>query len=469
MTSRRFRLGNEGSGDLLALRIGAPDAPVPVRALLISAAALAVPLLSPWYQPELAGEQLGVLLWLPSLVPAFLLTYYRGWRGASLALAVGMALLAFSQVALALRGGADPNWTVLLALIAALVGISLGIGWVGELLHRARREAENMALMDPLTGIANRRHLAVFIEAAFAAAERGGRAAIVLLDLDRFKELNGSHGHLAGDAVLRVFARILTQQTRRADLSARFGGDEFVTVLTGADVEEALAFVERVREALAAEPFPWGAVKLSAGVASYSRGLVSPDALLAEADRGLYQAKELGGDQAVVWEPEAKPEPALVAVAELEGAAVNGETPAAAASSPRSQRRRGRGRVLIVDDDTDALWMLAQQVTRLGFHVDLAHSGNTSLVSLRSRAPDIVLSDVVMPGMGGFALADRIAREHPGLPVILVSGYDHRALAEERRPQSVVGFLTKPVDLRELGVVLEHSLAGTPGGRTRRA
>ncbi len=472
MSARRFRMDEErAQGDILPpLHRGTPDAPVPLRALLLSAAALAVPLVSGWYAPELVDQQLGVLLWLPSLVPAFLLTYYRGWRGASVALAVGMAMLAFSQVALSIRGGGAPNWTVLLGLVAALVGISLGIGWVGELLHRARREAEGMALTDPLTGIANRRHLAVFMEAAFAAAERGGRAAIVLFDLDRFKELNQSHGHLAGDSALGVFARILTQQTRRADLSARFGGDEFVTVLTGADAEEALMFVDRVRHALAAEALPWGALTCSAGIASYSRGLVSPDALLAEADRGLYQAKEAGRDKAIVWRPEPKAEPTLLAVAGLEGDVVQNDevAPSPERDSDRG-RTTGRGRVLIVDDDTESLWLLAQQVTHLGFRVDAASNGNTALVAIRKRAPDIVLSDVVMPGMGGFALADRVAREHPGLPVVLVSGYDHRALSLERRPASVVGFLTKPVDLRELGVVLEEARAGTATGRRRRA
>jgi diguanylate cyclase (GGDEF)-like protein len=468
MSADHIRQAREEESPLL--RIGAPDAPVPMRALLISAAAMAVPLLSQWYAPPgMVDDEIGVLLWLPSLVPAFLLTYYRGWRGASIALVVGMAVLAFSQVGLVVRGAPMPSWPVLLSLVATLVGVSLGVGWVGELLHRARREAEGMALTDALTGIANRRHLTVFMEAAFAAAERGGRAAIVLFDLDRFKEVNATHGHLAGDSMLRVFARILTQETRRADLSARFGGDEFVTVLTGASAEEAMSFIWRVRRSLADESFPWGKVTLSAGVAEYNRGLVSPDALLAEADRGLYQAKELGRDRAVVWVPSPRAEPPLVAVPELEGRNVQPEAAPPPGAAVRDHGNLGRGRVLIVDDDTESLWMIAQQVTRLGFRVDAASNGNTALVAIHKRPPDIVLADVVMPGMGGFALADRIAREHPGLPVVLVSGYDHRALSDERRPQSVMGFLTKPIELREMGVVLEQALAGTPAGHRRRA
>ena len=128
------------------------DAPVPVRALLLSATALAVPLVAQRYAPEITEKQLGILIWLPSFVPAFLLTYYHGWSEASVALAAGMAVLALSQVALAVRGGGSPNWPVLLVLVAMLMGISMGLSWVGELLHRARRDAEAAALTDALPG-----------------------------------------------------------------------------------------------------------------------------------------------------------------------------------------------------------------------------------------------------------------------------------------------------------------------------
>src|SRR5687768_15634941 len=144
-----------------------PSGSVPGRALLLSGAALAIPLLSLWYEPELASDELGILLWLPALVPAFLLTYYRGWRGASLALAAGMVVLTLGEVLVSVRDVADPDYRVPLVLVVLLVGVSLGVGWVGELLHRARREAAATALVDPDTGMPNRRHLTVFLDAAF--------------------------------------------------------------------------------------------------------------------------------------------------------------------------------------------------------------------------------------------------------------------------------------------------------------
>ena len=95
--------------------------------------------------------------------------------------------------------------------------------------------------------------------------------------------------------------------------------------------------------------------------------------------------------------------------------------------------------------------------------------GNTSLTILAASLPDVVLSDVVMSGIGGFTLADRIARERPGLPVLLMSGYDHEALSWERRPASVVGFLKRPIDLRELGVVLEQALVWSSSSLRKRS
>jgi GGDEF domain-containing protein len=150
-----------------------------------------------------------VLLWLPSLVPAFLLTYYRGWRGASVAIAVGMAALTLSQVAIAARRSAPPDWPVVLGLIVVLMSVSLGIGWVGELLHRAHRDAEQLALVDGLTGIPNRRHLVPTSRPRTRRRSGAAGLSAVLFDVDGFRALNQAYGRGAGDQVLRAVARIL--------------------------------------------------------------------------------------------------------------------------------------------------------------------------------------------------------------------------------------------------------------------
>jgi diguanylate cyclase (GGDEF)-like protein len=453
-----------GTGQTLRPLAAGPSGSVPTRALALSAAALAIPLLSQWYEPELATDQLGILLWLPVLVPAFLLTYYRGWRGASLALAAGMAVLTAGQVLAAARDSSEPDWRLPLVLVALLVGVSLGIGWVGELLHRARREAAATALIDRETGMPNRRHLTVFLDAAFGAAERGGRTALVLFQLDDFAGLARANGRSACDAVVRVFAATMSRQTRRVDLSVRFGDAQFISVLTGADALEALGFVDRVRSAFAQEPFPWGVVTVSAGVAYHTRGLASPDALIAEADRMLHQANGVGPGEVVLWEPGSRIRE-LVAVPGLEGDEDDGaEEPLGVLTEGREDTR---GRVLVVEDVFETLGPMARLANRLGFEVDGVIDAGAALDRLAERPADIVIASLVMPDMAGFTLADRIARDFPGIPVLLVSPYEHDALAHERRPASLVGFLRKPVEVRDLGVMLERALAEARAGARR--
>ncbi len=269
--------------------------PIPLRALFFSFLALFVPVSSAVFFPEWAGEDTGLLIWLTALVPAFLFTYYRGWAGASLALAMGMAALALMQVALLLAGIRVANWSLLAGIIIVYIGTSLGIGWLTELLHLERRSAERMALTDSLTGMPNRRHSVVFLEAAFAAAQRGIPLTVVLFDLDRFKQYNDTRGHLSGDEALKKVAQALTHSTRRMNLTARWGGEEFLSMLSDTPLEGGRIFAERILSEIHQE-FPDGSVTASAGVARYAPGMESPARLLAAADQAMYAAKAAGGD-----------------------------------------------------------------------------------------------------------------------------------------------------------------------------
>jgi two-component system, cell cycle sensor histidine kinase and response regulator CckA len=124
----------------------APPTPrerVPKRTLLVSAAALGVPVGAQWLAPAAAVEY-ELLLWLVALIPAFLLAYHRGWRGATTALALGMAVLSTTQAALTYLGDGVRDWGLMLAVVAIYVAVSIGIGWVTELLHRARDTARAM-------------------------------------------------------------------------------------------------------------------------------------------------------------------------------------------------------------------------------------------------------------------------------------------------------------------------------------
>ncbi|HZH48104.1 MAG TPA: PleD family two-component system response regulator [Roseococcus sp.] len=150
-----------------------------------------------------------------------------------------------------------------------------------------------MAVTDPLTGLRNRR----FVRRHLDSLLRTEEAAVLLVDIDRFKAINDTHGHGVGDAALREVADRLRLQLRAADVVARYGGEEFLAVLTGARGPYAMSVANRLREIVAAEPVRVGKLALpitiSLGVAVAGPGL-SAEMLIDEADRALYQAKRDG-------------------------------------------------------------------------------------------------------------------------------------------------------------------------------
>jgi diguanylate cyclase (GGDEF)-like protein/PAS domain S-box-containing protein len=167
---------------------------------------------------------------------------------------------------------------------------------------RTQDELRSLATTDELTGLSNRRH---FIEIAQREIKRAARLkhglSIALVDLDRFKQINDSHGHSVGDVALVEFARIGLTQVREIDVIARFGGDEFALLLPEATKAQACDVVERFRGALSATPITAEGVRLaltmSAGVATLGSAETSLDTLLASADRAMYAAKQAGGNR----------------------------------------------------------------------------------------------------------------------------------------------------------------------------
>jgi len=164
---------------------------------------------------------------------------------------------------------------------------------------RLHRIVERQALVDGLTGLANRRQCEETLEDELARVERfGGSLAVVVADLDWFKDINDRHGHPAGDAVLREFAVLLEETVRDVDLAGRWGGEEFVLVLPGTDVAGGAQLAERIRGALAGRtvlavdgsPIP---VTASFGVAAIPPAKTASE-LFAAADAAMYQAKRAG-------------------------------------------------------------------------------------------------------------------------------------------------------------------------------
>jgi diguanylate cyclase (GGDEF)-like protein len=170
-------------------------------------------------------------------------------------------------------------------------------------LAAARDEAERQARTDPLTGVNNRLHFSERLDAEIARVRRGGHPfGLALLDLDRFKQLNDRHGHLAGDRALVAVASRLGQRVRPYDVIARWGGEEFAVLVAQVPDESALTAVcEALRAAVAEAPIPIGAgevtVTTSVGAVLASGPYVTADGLLASADEALYRAKGRGRNQ----------------------------------------------------------------------------------------------------------------------------------------------------------------------------
>ena len=158
---------------------------------------------------------------------------------------------------------------------------------------RLFRQVHYLSVTDPLTGLANRRQMERDLSREFAAARRGRSLVAVMFDLNGFKQFNDTWGHLQGDEALRRFGSTLRAETRAMNMAARFGGDEFVVLLTDADEESAQVFVARIRARFpgpdAGEPF--SSISVAAGIARFDARMGGPEELLAAADRALYQDK----------------------------------------------------------------------------------------------------------------------------------------------------------------------------------
>jgi diguanylate cyclase (GGDEF)-like protein/PAS domain S-box-containing protein len=173
-------------------------------------------------------------------------------------------------------------------------------------LQKAKAVAEDAATRDPLTGLWNHNRIIEILDEEIARVGRQrSTLSVAMMDLDRFKQINDTHGHVVGDEVLREVAKRLADAIRAYDSVGRFGGEEFMIVLPGADAQEAAEACERIRRRIGREPVVTsaGMLELTTSLGVVTRdGATARDAtdLLVAADTALYRSKEAGRDRVTV-------------------------------------------------------------------------------------------------------------------------------------------------------------------------
>jgi two-component system cell cycle response regulator len=173
-----------------------------------------------------------------------------------------------------------------------------------DYLRSRLEESVELSIIDPLTGLYNRRYLESHMRTLFAEAQRSGRAFSVLLaDIDHFKHVNDAYGHDAGDAVLKEFSSRLRHNTRSVDLACRMGGEEFMLVMPETDLARAYQVGERLRTCVAAQAFEIGerriGVTASVGLATLEHLEETTETVFKRADNALYAAKRRGRNRVV--------------------------------------------------------------------------------------------------------------------------------------------------------------------------
>ena len=175
-----------------------------------------------------------------------------------------------------------------------------------EQLEQAKERLRELAVTDGLTGLYNHRYFKRFLTQEILRAERHKTpVSLVMLDIDYFKKYNDTHGHLAGDNVLRQVAKLMVQNIRSIDVAARYGGEEFAIVLPQADRKSARVVADKLKNLIEQHKFqnettqPNGKLTVSMGIATFPENASGLEELIKRADQRLYQAKALGRNRVV--------------------------------------------------------------------------------------------------------------------------------------------------------------------------
>ncbi len=312
-----------------------------------------------------------------------------------------------------------------------------------------------LAAHDSLTNLYNRAYFEEQTERAWQLARRYGYSmTVAIMDLDYFKTVNDTHGHLAGDQMLREFADIIRNVVRTSDVAARFGGDEFVVLLPQTDLPSGIILGNRLRLAVDEHIFCADTLQLrmttSIGLAT-SRDIAPSDhakEMLRLADMALYTAKREGRNQVRAWSEDRKTDPSVdVLESRIPQAAVTAE--------PRHPPR-----ILVLDDDPVIIKVLQAILKGAGYSVDSALSSTDGIEMVRknSNVYDVVITDLTMPDASGLEVLLAIRQIDRFAMTVVMTGFATKENAVACLRQGAFEFIEKPIVKEELLAVVEKAL-----------
>ena len=315
------------------------------------------------------------------------------------------------------------------------------------------------AVRDVLTGLYNRRGLEEQLAWVWSMRERLGEpVSIMVLDIDHFKTLNDTHGHLVGDMILREFAQMVQAGVRTADVAARYGGDEIVIILPGLSEADSHAFSERLLSTIRDHTFCQGSHNLhltaSAGLACTTqpgREEVTDSAqLLKHADQALYAAKRAGRNRAALWsEVSARP-----------ASGKSGADPAGKQPESSSVDVQERGRVLVVDDDPTIQKVLQHYLERDHFQVRIEATAAGAMAALDrpDACFDVLLTDLMLEADSGFDVLAALRRKNRDIVPVVITGHATADNAIACLRHGVYDLLEKPFGPEQLSVVMARAM-----------
>ncbi|MEZ4527895.1 MAG: diguanylate cyclase [Desulfobacterales bacterium] len=322
-----------------------------------------------------------------------------------------------------------------------------------------KEKLQKLAITDDLTQLYNFRHFDRQLKLETGRSIRySNPLSLILLDIDHLKFHNDTYGHLAVNHMLAKLGQTIRRTLRRMDSAYRYGGDEFMILLPETGGGEAKNAARRIADAVSAERFEIRAgekvdITMSIGVAEYCPG-ENPETFISRANRALSVSKERGRNR-------------ITADSEI-GSHItipeSGLTNRQIRCDPSEKLLQTQDfsgdhiHILIVDDDMTVRYLMKEFMETAGYSSHMAASGEEALDKLKHGSMDVVITDIMMPGMNGLELTGRIRQEEYNTEVIVMTGYSGDYSYEEVIKKGASDFVFKPVRFEELLLRLRRVL-----------